>query len=439
MIPFPSYDRVGGAWDATGLWLRSGFAHIAQGVPIRLHQAVRLRMIRAPARRGARPSSPGGPLYIAGVLKGTSQLGWSARLMVGMAREAGLSAGEIDIAHAFWTGGRPAPHTRAAGPGTLIVHLNPDQLAYGLSYLAPETLADKYVIGYCPWDMEQLPPEVATQMGLLDEIWVPSHFTRRAFQSAGIERPIRVIPYILEAPPAIHPDRKRFGLDEDSFIVAVVANLRSGFMRKNPLAAISAFQRAFSRHDRVALAVKIGKADVNSAGYAKLRKIAAQDPRIRLISRDLSDHEMWSFLASADVVLSLHRTEGFGLTLAQGMLMGRPVVATGWSGNLDFMPQSASCLVPTRLVSVEGADKIEGCQRQIWASPEVPAAADMLRRLHGDPNLRLLLGEAGRQAVRRFMQHHRFRLIGELKSWAGAQDQLASRGTALRQGERLAG
>ncbi|MBS7740583.1 MULTISPECIES: glycosyltransferase family 4 protein [unclassified Chelatococcus] len=378
-------------------------------------------MVGTPKRSGARPSAPEGSVYIAGVLEGASQAGWSARLMQTLAAEAGLPVGKIDIAHAFRTVRGRREKTRATGTGTLFVHLGPDQLAYGLSYLEGEVLADKFVIGYCPWDLEQLPPETAAQLSLLDEVWVPSHFTRRAFQTAGVRRPIRVIPYILEVPPAVHADRKRFGLDEDSFIVAVVANLQSGFARKNPLAAISAFQRAFSRHEQVTLALKINKTDMASPGYAKLRKIAGQDPRIKLISRDLLDDDMWRFLASADVVLSLHRAESFGLTLAQGMLLGRPTVATAWSGNLDFMPQSASCLVPSRLVPVEGADKLEGCPGQVWASPDVPAAADILRRLYGDPNLRLILGEAGRQAARRFMQHHRLRLVGELRSWAHPQ------------------
>ncbi|CAH1658669.1 glycosyltransferase family 4 protein [Chelatococcus asaccharovorans] len=424
------------AYDIFGSRLRTGIGTLWQRIPSNLRQTMRLSVIRAPARSGARPSSPGGPVYIAGVLGGASELGWSARLMQKLAGEAGLPVGEIDIGHAFWAAGRRRDRPRATGPGTLLVHLGPDQLAYGLSYLESEVLADKFIIGYCPWDLEQLPTNVARQVALLDEIWVPSHFTRRAFQAAGVSRPIRVIPYILEVPAAVHADRKRFGLDEDSFIVAAVANLRSGFARKNPLAAISAFQRAFSHHERVTLALKITKADLVSAGYARLRKIAGQDPRIKLISRDVADDDMWRFLASADVVLSLHRAEGFGLTLAQGMLLGRPVVATAWSGNLDFMPQSASCLVPSRLIPVEGPDKIKDGKGQVWASPDVPAAADILRRLHGDPNLRLILGEAGRQAVRRFMQHHRLRLLGELRNWL-AEPREPSRG--LTPGDRRAG
>ncbi|MFC7395973.1 glycosyltransferase family 4 protein [Chelatococcus sp. GCM10030263] len=364
------------------------------------------------------------PLYICGMLPSPTGLGWSARLTKALARDAGLQTFELDVAHAFAEGRKPKAMPNAAGPGTLIIHLNPHQFAYGLSFLPPEALTDKYVIGYCVWELERIPADWMASLALLDEIWVPSHFTRRAFQTAGVKVPLRVVPYILDAPQAVHSDRKHFGLDEDSFIVATVANLRSGFARKNPLGAISAFQQAFSRHEGVVLAIKVGVADMDTPGFAKLKRIAAQDPRIRLICRDLSDHEMWSFLASADVVLSLHRAEGFGLTLAQAMLVGRPVVATAWSGNLDFMPQHAACLVPSRLAPVEDPDRVYEGKGLTWATPDIAAAADLLRRLHADPNLRFLIGEAGRQSARRFMHHHRFRLVGELRGWGRRPTEL---------------
>jgi glycosyltransferase involved in cell wall biosynthesis len=358
------------------------------------------------------------------MLPSPTGLGWSARLTKALARDAGLQTHELDVAHAFAEGRKPKAMPNAAGPGTLIIHLNPHQFAYGLSFLPPEALTDKYVIGYCVWELERIPPDWMASLALLDEIWVPSHFTRRAFQTAGVKVPLRVVPHILDAPQAVHSDRKHFGLDEDSFIVAAVANLRSGFARKNPLGAISAFQQAFSRHERAILAIKVGVADMDTPGFAKLKRIAAQDPRVRLICRDLSDHEMWSFLASADVVLSLHRAEGFGLTLAQAMLVGRPVVATAWSGNLDFMPQHAACLVPSRLVPVEDPDRVYEGKGLTWAAPDLAAAADLLRRLHADPNLRFLIGEAGRQSARRFMHHHRFRLVGELRGWGRRPTEL---------------
>jgi glycosyltransferase involved in cell wall biosynthesis len=359
-------------------------------------------------------------------LPSPTSLGWSARLTRALARDAGLQTYELDIAHAFAEGRKPKAMPNTAGPGTLIIHLNPHQFAYGLSFLPPEALADKYVIGYCVWEFERIPPDWVSALALLDEIWVPSHFTRRAFQVAGVKVPLRVVPYILDAPPAAHSDRKHFGLDEDSFIVASIANLRSGFARKNPLGTIAAFQQAFARQDKAILALKVGATDIDTPGFSKLKRVAAQDPRIRLICKDLSDHEMWSFLASADVVMSLHRAEGFGISLAQGMLVGRPVIATGWSGNLDFMPQHAACLVPSRLVPVDDPDGISRDGGLTWALPETAAAADFLRRLHADPNLRFLIGEAGRQSVRRFMHHHRFRLVGELRGWGKKPAELPS-------------
>ena len=414
---------IGAAGSMSGLLLRSQVFNLWRRVPQRVRQSVKRHVLRPPERRGVRPTSPVAPLYICGTLPSPTDLGWSARLTRALARDAGLQTYELDVAHAFAEGRKRAmPDT--AGPGTLIIHLNPDQFAYGLSFLPPETLADKYVIGYCVWELERIPPDWMSALSLLDEIWVPSHFTRRAFQIAGVKVPLRVVPYILDAPPAAHSDRKHFGLDEDSFIVASVVNLRSSFARKNPVGTIAAFQQAFSRQDKAILALKIGAADMDTPGFAKLKRMAAQDPRIRLVCKDLSDHEMWSFLASADVVMSLHRAEGFGIPLAQGMLVGRPVVATGWSGNLDFMPQHATCLVPSRLVPVDDPDGIYKGKSLTWAAPDTAAAADFLRRLHADPNLRFLIGEAGRQSARRFMHHHRFRLVGELRSWGRPPTEL---------------
>ena len=210
---------------------------------------------------------------------------------------------------------------------------------------------------------------------------------------------MRVVPPALAVVPPVPAalDRSAFGLPDDAVIVLVSFNLASSYVRKNPLAAIAAFRAAFGeRPDRI-LVMKVGHPDHAPADFAALAT-AADAPNIRLETRVLPTADHYALIAACDIVLSLHRSEGFGLVPAEAMLLGKPVIATGWSGNTDFMDRSNSALVGYRLVPV--IDPRQVYQGGLWAEPNVADAVAHLRRLADGAEERRRLGERARESVR---------------------------------------
>jgi len=181
-------------------------------------------------------------------------------------------------------------------------------------------------------------------------------------------------------------------------VVLNVFHLGSAFSRKNPLAAVAAFRKAFGeRPDRV-LAIKLIN---NGAHWARrqLEPAIAGAGNIRLIEGMLPESDMAGLMAAADIVISLHRSEGFGLVPAQAMALGKPVVATAWSGNVDFMNARNSALVSYALVPVHDPEGAFQTDNQKWAEANVEEAAQWLRRLAGDADLRARMGAAAAKDV----------------------------------------
>lgn len=195
-------------------------------------------------------------------------------------------------------------------------------------------------------------------------------------------------------------DRAAFGLPAEALVVLVSFNLASSFVRKNPLAAIAAFRSAFgARADRV-LVLKVGHPGHFPEDFVTLRHAIAGASNIRLEAREMPQGEVHALTACADIVLSLHRSEGFGLVPAEAMLLGRPVVATGWSGNMDFMDADSAALVPFTLVPARDPRGVLEAPGAVWAEPDIAAAAASLRHLADNPAARRALGARGQALAR---------------------------------------
>jgi glycosyltransferase involved in cell wall biosynthesis len=194
-------------------------------------------------------------------------------------------------------------------------------------------------------------------------------------------------------------DRAAFGLPADAVITLVSFNLASSFVRKNPLAAIAAHRAAFGdRADRILL-LKVANPHHFPADFELLRA-AADAPNIRLETRLLPDADRHALTQCADIVLSLHRSEGFGLVPAEAMLLGRPVIATAWSGNMDFMAPDAAALIGYKLIPAVDPRGVFEAPGAVWADPDIDEATKWLQRLADDPALRAALGAAGQALAR---------------------------------------
>jgi len=233
------------------------------------------------------------------------------------------------------------------------------------------------------------------------EVWVPSRFTAAALDPLLPGRVRVVHPPMATLPMTPSPlDRAAFGLPAEAVVVLVSFNLASSFVRKNPLAAVAAFRQAFGdRRDRLLL-LKVLNPDHFPQDFALLTQAVAGWPNIRIETRVMPPADRLALTRAADIVLSLHRSEGLGLVCAEAMLLGRPVVATGWSGNLEFMDESSAALVPVRLVPAKDPRGVLAVDGAVWAEPDIKVAAAQLRWLADDETGRWALGQRGRSMAR---------------------------------------
>jgi glycosyltransferase involved in cell wall biosynthesis len=349
-----------------------------------------------------RPSPQAGPaaagIAIAGEFSRASGLGEGARLMAAAARRMGMPVWTIDLPPPV--DGRPEVEvmpTTIPPPGVpLVLHVNAPTLPLALLRLPDAISRHRSIIGYWAWEMPEVPPDWRPAFGCVNQVWVPSRFTAAALEPL-LPGLVKIVPPPLGVvPPVVSTaGRAAFDLPLDAVVALVSFNLASSFARKNPFAAVAAFRGAFGdRPDRV-LVLKISHPEHAPADFAKLEQMA-QAPNIRIETRTLPSCDRHALTACADIVLSLHRGEGFGLVMAEAMLLGKPVVATGWSGNTDFMDSSNAVLVGYRLAPARDDRSV---YRGLWAEPDVAEAAVALRRLADDPPARRVLGERARSSV----------------------------------------
>ena len=384
------------------------FVHILwQRLPRGGRRWLFIRLTAAVAPRPRRPAGAGTPVIVAGVLRCRTGLGESARMNLEGLRQAGLPFGSIDLSRSLLgSPDREEPYAAGtaptAGPGSLILHASGPFLPYALRCCGAEVVRGKRVIGFLHWELPRLPAEWTVAFRSVHEIWVPSRFCAEAVRQ-DYDGTVRVIPH----PVDVLGVEKRAAASAP-FTVLSMLNLASGFERKNPLAAVRAFKLAFGGDPSARLVVKLLNEQSYGDGMAALRREAAGQDNIVLLSRSLRRRGVLDLIASADAVLSLHRSEGFGLLAAEAMLIGVPVIATDWSGTTDFLTAETGIPVPYRLVPAIDPQRSYHFPRQSWADADVEAAAAALLRLRDDPAYRQELAQRGQAAARRMFSMDRY-------------------------------
>jgi glycosyltransferase involved in cell wall biosynthesis len=171
--------------------------------------------------------------------------------------------------------------------------------------------------------------------------------------------------------------RQELGLDPDKYLFMFVFDVASVMERKNPLALVEAYRNAFRGDDRVQLAFKITRSSFDPVGVARLKAEVASVGGV-VIDRDLPRDQAYGVLDACDCYVSLHRSEGYGITIAEAMLMGKPTIATGYSGNVDFMSEEDTFMIPYKLepIKIDLPYYPRGCH---WATADTHAAAERMR------------------------------------------------------------
>ncbi|MDE2575722.1 MAG: glycosyltransferase family 4 protein [Rhodospirillales bacterium] len=370
----------------------------------------RLLFAQATAALAPRPTRPAPParggIAVVGELSRASGLGEAARLMRTALDGMGVPNWGLDVGDRL-PGGTAGLRQIAPPPAgaPLLVHVNAPTLPWALMRLPRGTVRGRRIIGYWAWELPSVPATWRPALRLVHEIWVLSRFTGDAIATLlpkGSDIALRVVPIpIAVAPPRPSGmDRAAFGLPAEAVVVLVSFNLASSFTRKNPLAAIAAFRQAFGgRADRI-LVLKAGNTEHFPADLALLRAAAGDAANIRIETRTLPAADSHALTQCADIVMSLHRSEGFGLVPAEAMLLGRPVVATGWSGNMEFMDEASAALVGYRLVPARDERGVFEAPGAVWAEPDIGEAAAHLARLADDAGAREALGRRGQAMAR---------------------------------------
>lgn len=339
--------------------------------------------------------SPIAGVNIFGFLRGEFGIAESARLYARALIEGGYSVAlnDIDLELEHDRNDRSLDHLisdRAPYPDT-IIFVNPDFLIPVLKSIGLERLAGHRIIACWFWELEAVPQAWLPALDLVDEIIVASSFIESAFLKVT-SKPILRVPLPLCSAPDSGLQRVDFGLEDGKFIFLCMFDFHSSIERKNPFGAIAAFKLAFhSGRDDVRLLIKSSGGKQAPADMARLLEAVGEDSRILIRDEVIARSHLQALQRCCDAYVSLHRAEGFGLGMAECMALGKPVIATGWSGNMDFMSAENSLLIDYVLVPVQAGDYPHSHGAR-WAEPNHSAAAAAMLRLVDQPDLARSLG-----------------------------------------------
>lgn len=330
-----------------------------------------------------------------------------ARVMLSAGWPVSLHDVDINVPHSRRDHTLSGHFERQVESACTLVFVNPDHWQEALRCIERakgpgENESRRYVIGYWFWELEEFPDAWLAALEQVDEIMVSSAFVERAVRRV-CNKPVTLIPLPILADSASALQRRHFGLPDGDTIFFCTFDFNSSVARKNPYAVIEAFREAFPLGDeKVFLLIKSSNGYKQRASLWALMDAAALDDRILVRDDMLERDDLQALHQCIDVHVSMHRAEGFGLGLAEAMYLGKPVIATAYSGNQEFMTASNSCPVKFRMVPVLDG-QYPHAKGQQWADPDTADAARWMRELHVDRALAARLGaQAAHDIARRF-------------------------------------
>jgi glycosyltransferase involved in cell wall biosynthesis len=338
--------------------------------------------VSAPAALGGLPG-----VNVIGYLRSESGLGAAARGYIRALRTAGAPLSLIDTG--YLTVNRTEDPTITDVDDEWrhdvnLVVINADEHFHIASELGEQNFRSRYNIGVWAWELPSFPKEWHNRFPWYDEIWVGTSFIANALAKVS-PIPVVIVPPVmsLDVRGSRKRGRARMRCKPGEFVFAFIFDFHSFAERKNPVAVVEAFKRAFGPNDNARLVIKCVNSHVAEAQLASL-EARARGHRIEIISGYWPVQDVRDLMAAADSYVSLHRAEGTGLTMSDAMAHGKPVIATGWSGNVDFMNVANSYPVDYRLVQLE-KDVGPYLAGETWADPSVEHAAKLMRHVFEQP------------------------------------------------------
>jgi len=308
--------------------------------------------------------------------------------------------------------------------------LNPDLIPPLASFYGP--FSSTHINLLVPfWELEQAPASWVNMCNFIDYFLAPSRFVEKALQALFTKRRILYYQQSYQLPSGIKPDRKRFDIPSEKTVFFQSFNIASDIVRKNPVASINAFYRAFQENPQVLFVLNVNVTNNNKSfidALSKLKAYVSALKTIKIIDLKLDYADVLSLCASCDILISLHRAEGFGLSLIEAMAMGKAVITTAYSGNMDFVNTNNACLVQYKLIPAVSpfnpnlSPELLGFD-PFWADPDVDQAASWMSMLHENESFRVSIQKKAQDTIRSFLEISRkasvFHLIKEIVNQLG--------------------
>jgi glycosyltransferase involved in cell wall biosynthesis len=341
---------------------------------------------------------------VVGFIRSATGLGEAARSSVRALEEAEIAYSLVDLHYDV-----PDRQIIKTHPGDKfsedfpyqinLLHINPNHLPYLWETYGKEKLLGRYTIGVWYWELSEIPVEWVQAFQVIDEMWAPTQFIRDAL-SPKSSIPVHFIPPCIDVSYDDRLMRADFGLPEDRFLFLCAYDVLSIQARKNPRGAIDTFRKAFSPEDQsVGLVIKINNAEENPEGVAELERFLADRPNCYFIKKVLEKDQFNALIHNIDCYVSLHRSEGFGLVAAESMFLGKPVIMTAWSGNVDFITADNCCPIGYKLVPV-GPGNEPYDPNQLWADPDLEQAVQAMVSLKTNPSLYASISQNAQKTIR---------------------------------------
>lgn len=296
------------------------------------------------------------------------------------------------------------PHASRELGSINIFHINADEVEQALATLGKNVPRDSYNIVYPAWELSKFPDPWIEILNQFDEAWAPSDFIADAL-GEKLRRPVVNMPLATEVLLDAFRSRRYFGIPEDAYVFLFFYDFRSYATRKNPRAIFHAFRQMLRDRPycnaRLVIKSHGGSPEASAELMAEFKDLQS---RVTLLDRTMTDNEVKNLVRCSDAFVSLHRSEGFGRGMAEAMFLGKPVIATGYSGNLTFMSESNSHLVGYQLQALE-AGSYPHWEGQVWADPDVEGAANAMRSLVDNPDAGRELGKRASADIRRHLSY----------------------------------
>lgn len=350
------------------------------------------------ALRSPEPELRPGPLIVSGLLAESKGISRAAHLTITGLQRAGLHPIAHDLRPVLSLGGGKAPGAAFSRPGGVwLLHINAPEAIRAMAALSPGVWRGRYRIGYWAYELNRVPYDWVNASRAFHEIWAPSQFVADSLIASGITRPIRVMPH-----PVGMEIEEGVELSPQSGAFAVIAmgDYTSSAERKNLRGAIEIYLRAFPQEaPSQRLLIKTHSSAFSPQAAQAIVKMIGTRQDITIVDRAMSHADVVKLIASCHLLLSPHRAEGFGLPLAEAFMTGVPALATGWSGNLEFMSDLRELLIGHSMTPVDDPYRVYKTPDLLWAEPDLEDAASKLRVLAAAPELRRALAARGRMAV----------------------------------------